>query len=140
MYSVWQSVTVCDSSNIIIITYIFHIGNNLMFTTPVLSVSQVHALKNDRGKADINFWIYLVMFKIVLYSTIRLHCIVTHTILYYTACTLFIPTSQHYKRFDLGLGKKSPVLQSQYWAFFANPSITGKIPFYGAANKSEGKA
>ena len=126
----------CDSSNIIIITYIFHIGNNLMFTTPVLSVSQVHALKNDRGKADINFWIYLVMFKIVLYSTIRLHCIVTHTILYYTACTLFIHTSQHYKRFDLGLGKKSPVLQSQYWAFFANPCITGKIPFYGAVNKS----
>ena len=39
-----------------------------MCTKPLLSVSQVCA--NDRGKADINLWIYLVMFKIVLYSTI----------------------------------------------------------------------
>ena len=105
-----------------------------MCTKQLLSVSQVCA--NDWGKADINLWIYHIMFQIVLYSTKQLHCIVTHTILHYTPCTLFIDTSQHYKKFDFGLGKKSPVLQSQYWAFFANPCITGKIPYYGAANKS----
>ena len=129
-------MTVCDSSNIIIITYIFHIGNNLMFTTPVLSVSQVHALKNYRGKADINFWIYLVMFKIVLYSTIQLHCIVTHTILttLHEHCSFTLHNTT--RGLTLVWGKKSPVLQSQYWAFFANPCITGKIPFYGAVNKS----
>ena len=48
-----QCVTVCDTSNIIIITYfvLVRIGCK---TKPVLSISQVRAFKNDRGKADIN--------------------------------------------------------------------------------------
>ena len=46
--------------------------------------------------------------QIVLFSTIQSYCIVICTILQLTACTLFIHTSQHYKRFDLGLEKKAP--------------------------------
>ena len=44
-----QCVTVCDTSNIIIITYfvLVRIGCK---AKPVLSISQVRALKNDRGK------------------------------------------------------------------------------------------
>ena len=121
MYSVWQGVTVCDSSNIIIITYIFHIGNNLMFTTPVLSVSQVHALKNYRGKADINFWIYLVMFKIVLYSTIQLHCIVTHTILttLHEHCSFTLHNTT--RGLTLVWGKKAPYYRVNTEHFLQTP-------------------
>ena len=112
--------------------WIYLVMFKIVLYSTILSVSQVCA--NDRGKGDFNLWIYLIMFRIVFYSTIQLHCIVTQTILHYmdTVHSHF-PTLQEVW---LWFGKKSPVLQSQYWAFFANPCITGKIPYYRATNKS----
>ena len=95
-----------------------------MCIKPLLSVLQVCA--NDRGKADINLWIYLVMFKIVLYSTIWLHCTATHTILHYTAWTLFIHTSQHYKRFDFDLWEKAPYYRVNTEHFLQTPVLRGE--------------
>jgi len=120
--SVWQYVTVCDSSN-----NLLYFGKNLLCTKPVLSILQARTLKNDQGKGDISFWIYLFIFLsdcIVHYNTITLYWNTHNT----TPHCMYTVHSHFTTLQEVWLwSEKSPVLQSKYWAFFANSCITGKF-------------